>query len=216
MKIEVKFYDRTTTQGCSDSCAEGVVSLARLSLTPRESLASKTTKRGKDGKWALCVHIHPHTHISMSGVDSRSLWGVYLWVLSDIPTECVTQCANVPSLKQNTRHHANHALSRICAWNQMWYHLHLRATLFHSYTIKQSSLKTSSYRIATSGSIISPNDFISHLCLHLCHNHHLPFYYPRFRTTAHYSVTVISPTLEPPTMTLCPHHSFGSAQSKLH
>jgi len=50
VKIEVKFYDRTTTQGCSDSCAEGVVSLARLSLTPRESLASKTTERGKDGK----------------------------------------------------------------------------------------------------------------------------------------------------------------------
>ena len=57
--------------------------------------------------------------------------------MSDTPTECVTQCANVPSLKQNTRHHANHALSRICAWNQMWYHLHLRATLFHNYTMKQ-------------------------------------------------------------------------------
>ena len=57
--------------------------------------------------------------------------------MSDTPTECVTQCANVPSLKQNTRHHANHALSRICAWNQMWYHLHLRATLFHNYTIKR-------------------------------------------------------------------------------
>ena len=29
-------------------------------------------------------------------------------------TECVTQCANVPIPKMNTRHHANHALSRIC------------------------------------------------------------------------------------------------------
>ena len=73
---------------------------------------------------------HPHTHISMSGVDSSSL--LRHRVLSDTPTECVTQCANIPSLKQNTIHHANHAL-RTCAWN----HLHLRATLFHNYTIKQ-------------------------------------------------------------------------------
>ena len=78
-----------------------------------------------------------HTHINVSGVDSRGLWGAYPWVLSDTPTECVTQCTIVPSLKQNTRHYANHALSRICARNQTWYHLHLRATLFHNYTIEQ-------------------------------------------------------------------------------
>ena len=36
----------------------------------------------------------------VSGVDSTSLWGAYLGVLSDTLTECVTQCANVPSLKQ--------------------------------------------------------------------------------------------------------------------
>ena len=78
-----------------------------------------------------------NTHISVSGVDSRSLWGAYPGVLSDTPSECVTQCAIVPSLKQNTRHRANHALSRTCAWNQTWYHLHLRATLFHNSTIEQ-------------------------------------------------------------------------------
>ena len=33
-------------------------------------------------------------------VDSTSLWGAYPGVLSDTPTECVTQCANVASLKQ--------------------------------------------------------------------------------------------------------------------
>ena len=98
----------------------------------------QTTERGEDGKWALCMHttcVHiPHTHISVSEVGSWSLWGAYPGVLSDTPTECVTQCANVPSLKQNTRHHA---LSRICALNQTWYHLRLRATLFRNYTIEQ-------------------------------------------------------------------------------
>ena len=95
----------------------------------------------------MCVHVS-HTHISVSGVDSRSHWGVYPGVLSDTPTECVTQCANVPSLKQNTRHHANHALSRTCARNQMCYHLHLRVTffqqLYHKTVRGMSSLKTSS------------------------------------------------------------------------
>ena len=36
----------------------------------------------------------------VSGVDSTSLWRAYPGVLSDTPTECVTQCANIPSLKQ--------------------------------------------------------------------------------------------------------------------
>ena len=54
----------------------------------------------------MCVHTH--IHISMSGVDSRCI--LRHQVLSDTPTECVTQCANVTSLKQNTRHYANHAL----------------------------------------------------------------------------------------------------------
>ena len=42
----------------------------------------------------------------VSGVDSTSLWGAYPGVLSDTPTECVSQCANIPSLKQtpNTMH----------------------------------------------------------------------------------------------------------------
>ena len=89
--------------GYKISCdTERVVSLARLSLAPRESQASETTECGEDGKWALCmhttcVHIHTHTHISMSGMDSRSL--LRRRVLSDTPTDCVTQCANVPSLK---------------------------------------------------------------------------------------------------------------------
>ena len=36
----------------------------------------------------------------VSGMDSKSFWGAYPGVVSDTPTECVTQCANVPSLKR--------------------------------------------------------------------------------------------------------------------
>ena len=50
VKIKVKFYNKTTTQECSDSCAKRVVSLSRLSLAPRESQASEATERGEDGK----------------------------------------------------------------------------------------------------------------------------------------------------------------------
>ena len=129
MEIEVKFYDRTTIQGCSDSCAEHVVSLARLSLAPHESLASETTEHGEDGNTSTSTYTHTLVWV---GWIAEASWGTYSYpgVLSDTPTECVTQCATVPSLKQNTRHHANHALSRICAWN-------LRATLFHNNTINQ-------------------------------------------------------------------------------
>ena len=80
---------------------------------------------------------HTHTLVWVGWIAEASEAPSYPGVLSDTPTECVTQCATVPSLKQNTRHYANHALSRICARNQTWYHLHLRATLFHNYTIKQ-------------------------------------------------------------------------------
>jgi len=93
-----------------------------------------------------CVHV-PHTHISVSGVDSRSLWGVYPWVLSDTPTECVTQCANVPSLKQNTRHHTNHALSRTCMQLNVIPFTpqgHFFQQLYHKTARGLSSLKTSS------------------------------------------------------------------------
>ena len=55
---------------------------------------------------------HNHTN-KVSGVNTTTLSGAYPGVLSDTLTECVTQCANVPSLKQNTKYHANHALSRI-------------------------------------------------------------------------------------------------------
>ena len=55
-----------------NNCAKRVVLQARLSLPPRESLAHKTTERDEDGKHTTCVHV-PHTHISVSGVDSRSL-----------------------------------------------------------------------------------------------------------------------------------------------
>ena len=43
-------------------------------------------------------------------VNSTSLWWVYPGILSDTATECVTQCANVPSLKQtlDTMHSAGH------------------------------------------------------------------------------------------------------------
>ena len=75
VKLEGKFYDKTTTPECSEdrtaACAEHcvacIVSQAWLSLPPREGLVCETTERGEDGKWALCMHticVHiPHTHI---------------------------------------------------------------------------------------------------------------------------------------------------------
>ena len=50
------------------------------------------------------------------------------------------------------------------------------------------------YRIVTGQSIIPPSFFIHHPCSHLRHNHHLPLYRPRVRTTAYqssFSVSVI-------------------------
>ena len=72
----------------------------------------------------------------VSGVDSTGLWGAYPGVLSDTPTDCVTQCANVP----------HQTPCKLCTkWNQMWCHVHLRATLFYNKTVQgMSSLKTSS------------------------------------------------------------------------
>ena len=75
----------------------------------------------------------------VSGVDSTSLWGAYPGVLSGTPTDCVTQCANVPHqtpCKPCTKQDK---------WNQMWCHMHLRATLFYNKTVQgMSSPKTSS------------------------------------------------------------------------
>ena len=116
------------------------------------------------------------THVS--GVDSRSLWGVYLWVLSDTPTECVTQCAasslgywvthplsvlpSVPtSHPWNKTHHTNHALSRTCAWNQTWYHLHFRVTFFNNYTIKQRGVYLH-WRLLVVTATASPRAFLLH------------------------------------------------------
>ena len=72
----------------------------------------------------------------VSGVDSTGLWGAYPGFLSDTPTDCVTQCANVP----------HQTPCKLCTkWNQMWCHVHLRATLFYNKTAQgMSSLKTSS------------------------------------------------------------------------
>ena len=50
------------------------------------------------------------------------------------------------------------------------------------------------YRIVTGQSIIPPRFFTPHPCPHLRYNHHLPLYYPSFRTSAHkssFSVSVI-------------------------
>ena len=48
------------------------------------------------------------------------------------------------------------------------------------------------YRIVTCRSIIPPRFFTPHLCPHLRHNHHLPLYYPSFRTSAHKSSLSVS------------------------
>ena len=72
---------------------------------------------------SICVPTYMHNTWAHSCTqpNKQGEWGgyhkplrAYTRVMNDTPTECVTQCANVPSLKQNTRHHANHALSRIC------------------------------------------------------------------------------------------------------
>ena len=41
------------------------------------------------------------------------------------------------------------------------------------------------YRIVTGRSIIPPSRFTPHPCPSLRHAHHMPLYYPRFRTTSH-------------------------------
>ena len=70
----------------------------------------------------------------VSGVDSTNIWKAYPGALSDTPADYINQCANVPSLKQatytmETLHYKQDT------WNQTWYHLYLKATLFHNYTI---------------------------------------------------------------------------------
>ena len=50
------------------------------------------------------------------------------------------------------------------------------------------------YRIVTGQSIIPPRFFTPHPCPHLRYNHHLPLYYPSFRTSAHkssFSVSIV-------------------------
>jgi len=160
--------NHTRVQWRQNSCAEHAVSQARLTLPPHESLAHETTEHGEGGEWALsqivewlslyylwlyvCTqHVSAfHTHISVSGVDSRSLWGTYPGVLSDTPTECVTQCAIVPPLKQNTRHHANHALSKTCMKPNvipLTPQGHFVPQFYHRTARGLSSLKTSSFRV---------------------------------------------------------------------
>ena len=45
----------------------------------------------------FCTQVNEHGYLD--GYYSTSLRWTYLGVLSDTPTECFTQCANVPSLK---------------------------------------------------------------------------------------------------------------------
>ena len=90
----------------------------------------------------ICVPTYTHNTRAHSCTqwNKQGWWGggPYTGVLSDTPTECVTQCANIPSLHEtNTRHHANHVLSRICETKHDTYHLYLGATFFHNYTLKQ-------------------------------------------------------------------------------
>ena len=56
----------------------------------------------------------------VSGVDDTSLWGAYLGVLSDTPTECVTQYVQHPIPEMNTTHHA---CTKLDTQKQTWYHL---------------------------------------------------------------------------------------------
>ena len=48
------------------------------------------------------------------------------------------------------------------------------------------------YRIVTGRSIIPPSLFTPHPCPSLRHAHHMPLYYPRFRTTSHQASFYVS------------------------
>jgi len=61
-----------------------------------------------------------------------------LCVLPSVPTS--NPWNKTPDTMQ-TRHHANHALSRTWACNQTWYHLHHRVTFVNNYTIKQRGVR---------------------------------------------------------------------------
>ena len=78
---------------------------------------------------------HTHTHISVSGVDSRSLWGIGPEWHTHLVCYPVGHCPI-----SETKHQTPCKPCRTCAWNQMWYNLHLRATLFHNYTIEQQGV----------------------------------------------------------------------------
>ena len=82
----------------------------------------------------MCPH-STHTHISVSGVDSRSLWGIGPEWHTHLVCYPVGHCPI-----SETKHQTPCKPCRTCAWNQMWYNLHLRATLFHNYTIEQQGV----------------------------------------------------------------------------
>ena len=73
--------------------------------------------------------------------------GTYPRVLSDTPTECVTQCANTPLLTI-TRHHANHALNRVretkpdttCTSGPLCYHKAVQGMFSLKYVIQTNWL----------------------------------------------------------------------------
>ena len=159
VKIEGDFYEWTTTPECSED--RTAVPSVRADRPDSHSLRMRVWPprlQSRHACWMVkmesellcmhttCVHV-PHTHISVSEVGSRSLWGTYPGVLSDTPTECVTQCAIVPCLKQNTRHHAPCTKQDMCVKPDvipLTPQGHFVPQLYHRTAKGLSSLKTSS------------------------------------------------------------------------
>ena len=132
-----------------------VCSLTGQTLTPsRESLAARLPSvhacmvKMESELYVCTQHVSTfHTHISVSEVGSWSVWGAYPGVLSDTPTECVTQCVIVPCLKQNTRHHASCTKQDMCMKPNiipLTPQGHFVPQLYHRTARGLSSLKTSS------------------------------------------------------------------------
>ena len=122
-----------------------VCSLTGQTLTPsRESLAARLPSvhacmvKMESELYVCTQHVstfHTHTLVWVRWVaEASEAPTLGSWVTHPLSVLHSVPLSHAWNKTPDTMHHA---LSRICAWNQMWCHLHLRATLFHNYTIEQ-------------------------------------------------------------------------------
>ena len=110
----------------------------------------------------------------VSGVDSRSLWGAYPGDLSDTPTHVLSSVSMSHIPETNTRHHANHALSRICETKVITPQGHFVPQLYHKRvwstssqvfygltTVRKVTTVTTTSLLIQTGSKMSPGPNIS-------------------------------------------------------